>query len=115
MLDDLSGLANPRRHHKGAEDLRAASPTWAWAWLARDLAEDEYEAHRAQLAALREEDDVRRLIETLSFRLCVTGRRRIQRQIEKALATYRASEGNHPLLTELQVELVKLERSYVEG
>jgi geranylgeranyl pyrophosphate synthase len=34
MLDDLSGLTNEARCHKGHEDLLNGRPSWVWAWLA---------------------------------------------------------------------------------
>ena len=39
MLDDLSGLYDPRRAQKGIEDLRNGSPTWPFAWLSQHLDE----------------------------------------------------------------------------
>ena len=35
MLDDLGSLTSTKRRAKGHEDLRAARPTWPWAWLAQ--------------------------------------------------------------------------------
>lgn len=34
MYDDVSGLMNTAKWHKGCEDLSRARLTWAWAWLA---------------------------------------------------------------------------------
>ncbi|MEJ7602708.1 MAG: polyprenyl synthetase family protein [Kofleriaceae bacterium] len=34
MLDDLGCIVSAERRHKAYEDLRAARPTWTWAWLA---------------------------------------------------------------------------------
>ena len=36
MYDDLSGVLNSARWHKGCEDFARARPTWVWAWLADD-------------------------------------------------------------------------------
>ena len=50
MYDDLSGVLNPARWHKGCEDFARARPTWVWAWLAGDERVDDQ-----RFAALRGE------------------------------------------------------------
>ncbi|HEY6725952.1 MAG TPA: polyprenyl synthetase family protein [Polyangiaceae bacterium] len=42
MLDDLGGLVNEARCHKGHEDLMHGRPTWPWAWLASQLGVTDY-------------------------------------------------------------------------
>ncbi len=50
MLDDVSGLFEERRAHKGHEDLVNGRPTWPWAWLSQRLDELSYSRlqHRAR-------------------------------------------------------------------
>ena len=52
MLDDLSGVLNPQRRHKGCEDLALGRATWLWAWLSEDLDANAYAASCRALHAV---------------------------------------------------------------
>jgi hypothetical protein len=56
MLDDVSGLYQHGRAHKGHEDLLNGRPTWPWAWLSERLDELSYSRllHQARQVEKRE-------------------------------------------------------------
>lgn len=114
MLDDLSGIVNERRCHKGHEDLMNGRPTWPWAWLADTP--DEVTFNRLQHL----QRDVQRgdvhpeaLAEQLRDTVRDVGRVQIRRQLERAFDALEATVGPHPTLEELKTEMARLERSYV--
>ncbi len=117
MLDDLSGLYNEQRCHKGHEDLLNARPTWAWAWLSQDLSAAAY-AELLELAADVEQQ--RAHPETLAQQMRHQIRRckhnykaRAREHLRSTLQELRAAIGPHPLIGELTQEIRRLERSYV--
>lgn len=121
MLDDLSGVLNPARVHKGAEDLQNDRITWVWAWLAEDLDAAPYaELLQARARAVRASEggagpDLDALLDALRFRLGVIGPRRARRHLEQALDTLceQPAAGTHR--HELERELRWLERRFLEG
>jgi geranylgeranyl pyrophosphate synthase len=121
MLDDLSGVLNPTRAHKGTEDLRNDRITWVWAWLAEDLDAGPYAElmlARDQAVGASEADagaELDALLDALRFRLGVTGPRRVRRHLEQALEALceQVDAGTHK--HELQQELRWLERRFLEG
>jgi geranylgeranyl pyrophosphate synthase len=114
MLDDMSGIQNPRRRSKALEDLGHARATFVWAWLAEDLDPATYEQLRRELPARGEDGVPEALVERLRFRLGAFGTRRVRAHFKSALRDLTAAIGHSPLFAEFAEELVRLERSYVE-
>lgn len=115
MLDDMSGIQNPRRREKAHEDLEHARATFVWALLAEELAAAPYDQLRRELANLREGAAPEALIERLRFRLGAAGTKRVRAHFAQAVGGLRAAIGDSPVFAEFADELVKLERSYVEA
>jgi geranylgeranyl pyrophosphate synthase len=115
MLDDMSGIQNPRRRMKAQEDLGHARATFVWAWLAEELDEAPYAQLQRELAALRAHGTTDALIERLRFRLGAFGTRRVRAHFASALEDVRVAIGEHAVFQEFAEELVRLERSYVEA
>ena len=76
MLDDLAGLVDDGRRHKGDEDLRLARVTWPWAWLASDCTPDDFAGAVAQLRAVAHGASASELRAWMRARLLLSGRRR---------------------------------------
>lgn len=113
MLDDLSGIRNEKRCHKGHEDLLNARPTWVWAWLAEDLPQAEYETLRAMAS---EVEQGRLHPENLAeqMRYAMNDRRdTVRNSLRDALKQLRSEVGPHPVLGQLSLEIRRLEESYV--
>jgi geranylgeranyl pyrophosphate synthase len=114
MFDDLSGVLNPQRKHKGCEDLTLGRATWVWAWLSEDLDPSTYAASCRALRAVAQDADAERLLERLRF-AAQNGRRRARAQLEGALAALVAALGPSEHSRELARKLGALEQQYVEG
>lgn len=115
MLDDMSGIQNPRRRSKALEDLGHARATFVWAWLAEELDAAPYEQLRRALASRADDGVPEALIERLRFRLGAFGTRRVRAHFQSALAELTGAVGDSALFSEFAEELVRLERSYVEA
>lgn len=113
MLDDVSGLYDARRQHKGQEDLRLGRPTWPWAWLARRLDEVSYSRlqHRAR-AVERGEQASEDLARALCRELGATPYRAIHEQLWSALARLEQHVTDRRSLEPLVEEIERLERAY---
>jgi len=114
MLDDLSGIYEERRAHKGHEDLLQGRPTWAWAWLARRLDELSYSRlqHRAREVERRElhpED----LAKQLRKELGPSPYRAVHVQLGRALARLEGFVEARCALEPLSAEIERLEQAYV--
>lgn len=115
MLDDMSGVQNPRRREKAHEDLVHGRATFVWALLAEELDAAPYDQFRNELAGLSDDETPEALIERLRFRLGGSGIRRVRAHFAGALDEVRDAIGDSPVLAEVSEELVRLERSYVEA
>ncbi len=115
MLDDMSGIQNPRRREKAHEDLAHGRATFVWALLSEELDAAPYDQLRRELAGVRAEEKPEALIERLRFRLGASGMRRVRAHFAGALDEVRAVIGESPVFAEVSEELVRLERSYVEA
>jgi geranylgeranyl pyrophosphate synthase len=115
MLDDMSGIQNPRRRAKAYEDLEHARATFVWALLADELDAAPYELLRREFAGWRAHGTAEAWVERLRFRLGASGTRRVRAHFAEALEGVRAAIGDSPLFAEFAEELVRLERSYVEA
>ncbi|MEZ4436375.1 MAG: polyprenyl synthetase family protein [bacterium] len=114
MLDDLSGLCNPARRHKGVEDLRGARPTWPWAWLCETVDEVTFVRlqHRAR-DAREGGGGVERLADALARRVERPGRAAVAAQLDAAFDGLEAAVGAHPALAAARSEVDRLGRSYL--
>lgn len=119
MLDDLSGVLNPRRRDKGSEDLRLGRATWVFAWLAEELDSADYGALIRQLKEAQGEDggaDAYEPLLTLArFRLHVSGLRRVRTHLAATLGALEQVVGSGRWAHELREELTQLERRFMEG
>jgi geranylgeranyl pyrophosphate synthase len=114
MLDDVSGLFEERRAHKGHEDLVNGRPTWPWAWLAQKLDEVTYSRlqHRAREVERRELHP-EALAKALRRELGATPYRAVHEQLAGALARLERKVESRRLLDPLTEEIERLERAYV--
>jgi geranylgeranyl pyrophosphate synthase len=113
MLDDLSGIASPRRKHKGHEDLAHDRPSWPWAWLAGALSAADYERLRARGQEVRDGGDPAPLAEDLRNLLMPHAKRRVHEHLDAAHGELAASVPACPALGTLRREIDRLEKSYV--
>ncbi|HYQ15445.1 MAG TPA: polyprenyl synthetase family protein, partial [Polyangiaceae bacterium] len=113
MLDDLSGLYDERRCHKGYEDLSLGRPTWPWAWLSRRLDELSYSRlqHRARQVE-RAELPAEELAAALRKELGAMPYRAIHRQLADALARLERHVEHPQRLAPLVEEIERLEQAY---
>ena len=113
MLDDVSGLCEERRAHKGHEDLLNGRPTWPWAWLSRRLDEVSYSRlqHRAREVEARSlHPEV--LAKALRKELGSAPYRAIHRELSRALEELTRHVGSRRLLDPLVNEIERLEQAY---
>ena len=113
MLDDVSGLFEERRAHKGHEDLVNGRPTWPWAWLSQRLDEVSYSRlqHRAREVERRELHP-ESLAKALRQQLGATPYRSIHEQLSQALSDLRRHVDSERLLEPLVEEIERLEHAY---
>lgn len=114
MLDDLSGLCNAERRHKGIEDLRGARPTWPWAWLCEAVDEVTFARLQHRARDVREgAGDVERLADALARRVEGPGRAAVAARLDGAFDALEAAVGVHPALAAARGEIERLGRSYL--
>lgn len=113
MLDDVSGLYEERRAHKGHEDLVNGRPTWPWAWLSRRLDEVSYSRlqHRAREVERRELHP-EELAKALRKQLGNSPYRAIHLQLGQALARLEQHVQSRRQLDPLAEEIERLEQAY---
>jgi geranylgeranyl pyrophosphate synthase len=118
MLDDLSGLTNERRLHKGLEDLREGRPTWPWAWLSESLDESAFarlQALARELARAPDADLSQRAEELavwLKAALGSAGRAHVREHDRAALARLGTRVGAMLALTQAAALVRELEQAY---
>ncbi len=113
MLDDLSGLVEETRAHKGHEDLLHGRPTWPWAWLSRRLDEVSYSRlqHRAREVERRElHPEV--LAKALRKELGSSPYASIHAQLSRAFTRLELHVDSRRLLDPLADEIERLEHAY---
>ncbi len=113
MLDDLSGLLNPARRHKGLEDLRGARPTWAWAWLSEAVDEVTFARLQHQARGVLDGACPEPLADALAARIGVGARARIAAHLDRTFADLHAAVGDHPALRGCRAEIDRLGVSYL--
>jgi geranylgeranyl pyrophosphate synthase len=114
MLDDTSGLYQPRRALKGHEDLLNGCPTWPWAWLAERLDQLSYSRlqHQARDVVRRElEPEV--LSASMRRQLGEYPRERIQQELSSALEELEKQVKDRDRLQPLADEIARLVGAYV--
>lgn len=113
MLDDLSGICEEKRAHKGHEDLLNGRPTWPWAWLSRRLDEVSYSRlqHRAREVEGRTlHPEV--LAKAIRKELGAAPYRPIHTELSQALTQLEGHIGDRRLLDPLSEEIERLEQAY---
>lgn len=119
MLDDVSALRNPARHHKAAEDLRHARVTWVWACLADTLEPASYESCVRELRAYVQEPAASAqhapLIGALHDRLGAVGLRLARRHVHAAVDELVSAIGRGPWCDEVLARFAWLEQRYVDA
>jgi geranylgeranyl pyrophosphate synthase len=113
MLDDLSGICEEKRAHKGHEDLLNGRPTWPWAWLSRQLDEVSYSRlqHRArEVEACSLHPEL--LAKALRKELGDAPYRAVHEKLGRALRDLEGRVGSRRLLDPLVEEIERLEQAY---
>jgi geranylgeranyl pyrophosphate synthase len=114
MLDDLSGIVNRGRRHKGHEDLVQGRLTWAWVWAAEWSDAKAYARLRKRARqvdrASASPDGLSREIRTL---IRQRARGIVRERLSKALAGFQESFGPSRAFRKLQDDVRQLERSFV--
>lgn len=113
MLDDLSGLVNEKRRHKGAEDLENDKPTWPWAWLATSLDAKTFSALQTMARDVINDSPWEPLAERLGALVTPFGKTRVHAFLQHAKARLADAVPDAPVLAALELEIDRLERSYV--
>ncbi len=114
MLDDVSGLYQPRRAHKAHEDLIRGRPTWPWAWLAQ--LSDELVYSRLQQQAQAVERRVLQpevLVAAMRNQLGDSPKRLVHEGLHDAFRRLERRVSRSALLEPLAEEIARLERAYV--
>jgi geranylgeranyl pyrophosphate synthase len=114
MLDDVSGLYQLGRAHKGHEDLLNGRPTWPWAWLSERLSELSYSRLQHQAREVEERrlhpellaKEVRRHLGDSPYRA-------VHAELERALERVKEHVVPGDALELLSGEVARLERAYV--
>lgn len=113
MLDDLSGLLNPRRRHKGVEDLRGARPTWAWAWLAEAVDEVTFVRLQHKARDVLGGAPAEALADALAEKVDGPARANIAAHLDRTFTALQAAVGDHPALAGCRAEIDRLSVSYI--
>ncbi len=114
MLDDVSGLFEERRAHKGHEDLLHGRPSWPWAWLAQRLDEVSYSRlqHRAREVERRDLHP-EALARAMRRELGGAPYRVIHERLSQALERLAQHVTDQHALAPLAEEIERLENAYV--
>lgn len=113
MLDDLGGLFDESRCHKGHEDLINGRPTWPWAWLAESASEERF-LHLQALSRAVERRDMHPEVLAGEMRsgLGTHVRQSLSVRLKQAFSRLTAEIGSHPMLGRLNQEVQRIEQSY---
>ncbi len=106
ILDDVSGVASPRRRAKGLEDARLGRATWPWALMA--AGDPVLFDQAAALAAANRHEELLALL----ARQETSGRARATLLVGDALVAARTALGRAPALDQLADEVDRLLRSF---
>jgi hypothetical protein len=114
MLDDLSGIVNRVRRHKGHEDLVQGRLTWAWAWAAEWSDAKTYARLRKRARAVDRgtlSPDV--LSDEIQTLIRQRARSYVRVRLSNAVEQFREDFGPSRALTKLQNDVRELERSFL--
>lgn len=113
IADDVSSILSPARRAKAHEDLLEARPTWPWAWLAKELSDDEFRPLQ-ELAGEVVEGRVRPdvLVDALRPRLEPWARRRAREHLDHAITDLRNAVGDGPVVERLIRDVRGLEHAH---
>ncbi len=112
MLDDLGSLTSPSRRHKGHEDLRAARPTWPWAWLAQRDAFAWSRCITTARAVVAGSGDVDELADLLASEVADEGRACIRATLDATITELSAIAGENATTQRFAAELRRMETRY---
>jgi geranylgeranyl pyrophosphate synthase len=112
MLDDLGSLTSPARRDKGHEDLRAARPTWPWAWLAQRDAFAWARGITSARAVLAGNGDLDALADLLAREVADSGRVCIRATLDATVAELTAIAGETTITHRFAAELRRMESRY---
>ncbi len=113
MLDDLSGIYNQRRCHKGHEDLVEGRPTWPWALLAESSTELDFSRLQQRAREVeRRELPPEYLAQLIRDALGQRGQPSVRAHFASAIADLEGHFGRSNEVDGLAAELADLEKSY---
>lgn len=112
MLDDLGSITSPARRDKGHEDLRAARPTWPWAWLAQHDAFVWGRCIASARGVVAGTGDVDALADLLAESVAGVGRTCIRATLDATLAELTQIAGDTPTTQRFAAELRRMETRY---
>ena len=112
MLDDLGSVTSPSRRDKGHEDLRAARPTWPWAWLAQRDAFLWSRCIASARSVIAGAGDVDALADLLAREVGDEGRACIRATLDATLADLTALAGETTTTQRFAAELRRMETRY---
>ena len=112
MLDDLGGVVDPRRRHKGREDLSQDRPTWVWAWLSAVLEPARFDALRARCRAASSAGELDALEVELARVVAAPGARFVREFLDSSLDRFRKEGPPGEVLARLERETERLYTSY---
>lgn len=116
MLDDLSGVLNPKHAARGLEDLQELRVTWAWACLAHELGEGGRQRPLLEDAlAVEGESALLGLLDRMRFPLAGHGHERIRGQLDGARMVLAEGGIGGAALRQVEQALAALERRFLEG
>ena len=112
-LDDLSGILNAQRTHKGEEDLRGGRPTWVWVLAAQNCSQSEFSKLLAMSAKVESGACATALRDSLRGHLPADAKSQVCRQLTDAYQTLCTDVPPSAGRDALQTIIQRLEKSYV--
>lgn len=111
MLDDLGCVVAEERRHKAYEDLRAARPTWTWAWLASTCDPFAWARFVSLARATSNGADPSVLAHAFGERIEEIGRAQIRETLARSLAAVRGFAPAH-VVEQIAADLRRMEMMY---
>ena len=111
MLDDLGCVVAAERRHKAYEDLRAARPTWTWAWLASTCDPFAWARFVALARATLAGADPAILADAFGERVETIGRAHVHETLARAVDAVRGVAPAE-VIEQIAAELCRMENMY---